>query len=93
MTLTLRLTADLEQRLREEAQRLGIDPDECALRLLAERLAVQARRAEVVATLQSWLEEDDQEARETGAYLVQALDEDRPSSRKLFPPEMKGVTW
>ncbi len=30
---------------------------------------------------------------ETGEYLIQALDEDRLSDRKLFPIELKGVTW
>ena len=44
--------------------------------------------------LQSWLDaEDVEEQRETGDYLVRALDEDRLSDRRLFPPELKGVTW
>jgi len=33
------------------------------------------------------------EQKETGDFLVRALDEDRPSERKLFPPELEGVTW
>jgi hypothetical protein len=52
------------------------------------------RRGEVVELLQSWIEEGDaQEQKETGEYLIQALDEDRLSDRSLFPPELKGVTW
>ena len=44
--------------------------------------------------LQSWIDSgDDQEQKETGDYLIQALDEDRLSDRRLFPPELKGVTW
>jgi putative addiction module component (TIGR02574 family) len=44
--------------------------------------------------LQSWIVDGDaQEQRQTGEYLVQALDEDRLSDRRLFPPELKGVTW
>jgi hypothetical protein len=44
--------------------------------------------------LQSWLnDENDEEQKETGEYLIQALDEDRLSNRQLFSPEMKGVTW
>lgn len=35
--------------------------------------------------LQSWQEGDEQEQRETWEYLKKALDEDRPSQRKLFP--------
>ena len=33
------------------------------------------------------------EQQETGEYLIRILDEDRLSNRKLFPPELKGVTW
>jgi hypothetical protein len=47
-----------------------------------------------VSLLQSWMDEgDDQEQKETGEYLVQALDEDRLSDHSLFPQELKGVTW
>jgi hypothetical protein len=50
--------------------------------------------AQIVELLQSWIDEPDaQEQIETGDYLVRSLDEDRPSDRKLFPPELKGVTW
>ncbi len=38
-----------------------------------------------VALLQSWNDEDEQEQRETWAFLKAALDEDRLSDRKLFP--------
>jgi hypothetical protein len=51
-------------------------------------------RIEPVALPQSWIDDgDDQEQKETGDFLVQALDEDPQSNRKLFPPELKGVTW
>jgi len=50
--------------------------------------------AELAALLQSWIEEGDaEEQKETGEYLIQALDEDRLSDRRLFPPGLKGVTW
>jgi hypothetical protein len=50
--------------------------------------------AELVALLQSWIGEGDaEEQKEAGEYLIQALDEDRLSDRRLFPPELKGVTW
>lgn len=52
------------------------------------------RRAQVVALLQSWIDgKDAEDQRETGEYLVRVLDEDRLSSRKLFPPELAGKTW
>jgi hypothetical protein len=94
MTLTLNLTPELEERLAEEARRQGIPTDEYALRLLERHLRPKDRRAELVALLQSWIDaDDDEEQKETGDYLVRALDEDRLSDRQLFPPELKGVTW
>lgn len=44
--------------------------------------------------LDRWLEEAD-EAEDKEAYeeLTKAIDEVRPSHRKLFPPELKGITW
>jgi hypothetical protein len=52
------------------------------------------KRLELVDLLQSWIEEGDaQEQKETGEYLIRVLDEDRLSDRRLFPPELKGVTW
>ncbi len=49
---------------------------------------------ELVNTLQSWIDEDDtEEQQETGECLIHALDEDRLSERKLFPTELKGLTW
>ncbi len=38
-------------------------------------------------------EDDAEEQRDTMEYLIRVLDEDRPSYRKLFPEELKGVTW
>jgi len=43
------------------------------------------RIEEVVRALRTLLAGDEQEQRETFAFLKQALDEDRPSTRKLFP--------
>jgi hypothetical protein len=50
--------------------------------------------ARLVALVQSWIDSPDaDEQRETGDYLIRALDEDRLSDRKLFPDDLKGVTW
>ncbi len=38
-----------------------------------------------IALLRSWQEGDAEEQRETWEFLRKALDEDRPSYRKLFP--------
>jgi len=49
---------------------------------------------ELVELIQSWIDADDaEEQKETGEYLVRVLDEDRLSDRKLYAPELEGVTW
>lgn len=94
MTLTLHLPPRLEQRLIQEAKRQGLPLDAYTLHLLDKHLPPQDQRVELVSLLQAWIAEGDpEEQRETGEYLVRVLDEDRLAHRKLFPPEMKGVTW
>ncbi len=94
MTLKLSQPADLEQRPREEAQRQGVAAETCVVMVLDKCLPAQDKRTEAVALLQSWIDDiDHAEQQETGNYLVQVLDEDRLSDRKLFPPELKGITW
>jgi hypothetical protein len=94
MTLHLPLSSDLEQRLLLESQRHSLAPADYTLQLLSKHLPTRDRHTELVAVLQSWIEEGDaEEQKATGEYLLQALDEDRPSERKLFPSELKGVTW
>lgn len=77
-----------------EAERQGLSAAEYAVQLIEKQLAPADRRATLVALLQSWVDADDgDEQVETGDYLVRVLDEDRLSDRRLFPPELKGVTW
>lgn len=47
------------------------------------RIAVQ-KKASLIQLLESWFEEDAQEQHDTLEALKKALDEDRPSERKLF---------
>lgn len=94
MTLTITLTAELEQRLKQEATRRGLPVGECAEQILANQLSRGNQKSQAVALLQSWIDADDTEdQKETGEFLIRALDEDRPSDRKLFPSELKGVSW
>ena len=94
MTLTLHLPPELEQRLTQEATRHGLALDAYTLQLLDKFLPPKDHHTELVALLQSWIEEGDaEEQQETGEYLIRALDEDRLADRQLFPPELKGVTW
>ena len=93
MTINLKLDPELERRLREEAQLRGISPQEFALNLIEKHLPPSEHRKKIATLLQSWIDEGDvQEQRETGEYLARVLDEDRPSARKLFPPELRDVT-
>jgi predicted transcriptional regulator len=98
MVLTLHVPPDLEQRLQSEALRRNVSADTLVLEALAKHLpSEEERRTAAIAMLQEWIEEggtqpsagDEQQDME----FMQAMDADRPSYRKLFPPEMKGVSW
>ncbi len=94
MTLTLNLSPELEQRLKRVADQSGTSADHVAVEILEKHLPQNDHRAELIALIQSWIDSDDvQGQKETGDYLIRVLDEDRPSERKLFPPEMKGISW
>jgi predicted transcriptional regulator len=94
--LTLTLDPELEQRLQREASCQGLSPQQYAVQALEEHVsqADRERREKAVALVQSWIDEgDEEEQKETGEYLIRVLDEDRLSDRKLFPDELKGVSW
>lgn len=94
MTLTLNLSPELEQYLLQEANQHGLSVEALALQLLTSSILLKQRQTGAVNLLQSWLDsEDEEEQQETGQYLVQVLDEDRLSNRKLFPAELKGISW
>jgi hypothetical protein len=94
MTRTLHLSPELEQHLKQEAKHQGLSLDAYALQLLAQSLPPKDRQRALVTLLQSWIDEGDpEEQRDTGAYLIRALDEDRLADRQLFPPDLQGVTW
>lgn len=94
MTLTLNLPPELEQYLHEEAKQQGLSVEAIALQLLTQSILLKQKQAQAVDVLQSWIDDEDvEEQQETGQYLIQVLDEDRLSERKLFPLELKGVTW
>lgn len=94
MTLTLNLPPELEQYLFQEAQQQGLSVEAVTLKLLTNTILLRQKQSDAVHLLQAWIDaEDGEEQQETGHYLISALDEDRLSDRKLFPLEMKGVTW
>jgi hypothetical protein len=94
MTLTLNLSPELEQYLVQEANQHGLSVEVMAMQLLTNSISLKQKQTEAVNLLQSWIDdEDESEQQETGQYLIHALDEDRLSDRKLFPLEMKGISW
>ncbi len=98
MTLQLRLPAELQERLKQEAERRGQSSESVALHLLEEHLPppLDARRAAALATLQQWMEEDaalSEEQSERAEEFLRGLDAARTSNRPLFPAELKGITW
>jgi hypothetical protein len=94
MTLTLNLPPELEQYLFQEAKQQGLSVEAVTLKLLTSSILLRQKQVDAVNLLQSWIDDEDvEEQQETGQYLIRALDEARLSERKLFPLEMKGVTW
>ncbi len=96
MTINLTLTPELENQLAQEAMQAGLSIDEYTLQILEKHVSQKERRAEAISLLQSWIDAEDEdkaEQKETGEYLIKVLGEDRLSDRKLFPPELKGVSW
>ncbi|MBE9102611.1 hypothetical protein [Vacuolonema iberomarrocanum] len=94
MTLTLDLSPELEQYLLQEASQRGLSVEVLALKLLTNAIVLNQKQTAAVDLLQSWIDDEDEaEQQETGQFLIQSLDSDRLSERKLFPAELKGITW
>jgi hypothetical protein len=91
MTLQLTLPPELEERLRKEAEREGLSPDAITLKLLDKHLPPVDRRG-AIALLQQWTAEDEamtEEESMANRAVLQAIDEDRLSDRKLFTDILK----
>ncbi|GBO55153.1 hypothetical protein APA_3203 [Pseudanabaena sp. lw0831] len=94
MALTLNLPSEVEKYLLQEANQKGLSIESVTLDLLTSFILLKQKQTKAVNLIQSWIDDEDvEEQQETGQYLISALDEDRLSDRKLFPVEMKGVTW
>jgi hypothetical protein len=71
---------------REPMQQPATQPDELTDEQREAKRQEQIRRNQaLIELLNSWDQEDAEEQRETLEFLMRALDEDRPSYRKLFP--------
>ncbi len=86
MTLQLVLPPDLEERLRQEAQRRGQPRESVAMQLLAEHLPppLDERRAAAVAMLNRWIDEDAKLPPEEAAANTAVLR--RPRRGSAFVP-------
>jgi hypothetical protein len=94
MTLTLDLPPDLESSLSQAANQQSLTVEEFAIQILTFAFTQKERQKKAVSLLQSWLNDADiEEQKTTGAYLIEALDQDRLSDRLLFPDSMKGKSW
>lgn len=51
------------------------------------------KRAEFAVILQKWINRKDEYPDEPEGTFERMIDENRSSARKLFPPELKGITW
>ncbi|MGH9424993.1 MAG: hypothetical protein ACRD2L_01610, partial [Terriglobia bacterium] len=80
-------------------------PEQCALNVLEEHIVLdegtdvsvtntaQERADKLAELFRQWNEEEVDDSEALDDEFFKMLDEDRPSFRKLFPPEMKGITW
>ena len=91
MTLTLELSHDLETRLSHEAAVLGVPVEKYAIGVLEQSRPAIVRRDELAADLQAWI--DAGSSKPSDDEVLHQLDADRPSNRRLYPPELKWVTW
>jgi hypothetical protein len=96
MTLILELPEKLEAALKSEALRRDVPAQEIVLLALDRELTLpktpQAVRLAVL--MEKWNKEmEDPANHESFDNVFVAMDEARVGQRKLFPAELKGVTW
>ncbi|MDX2029436.1 MAG: hypothetical protein SF339_02125 [Blastocatellia bacterium] len=95
MSLVLATAPEFEHRLKMQADREGLPPEQYALKILDEHMeqTERERRERAIALLQSWIQEAPDLEEGYDEEFFRTLDQDRLSDRKLFPPEMKGISW
>jgi predicted transcriptional regulator len=94
-SITLRLTPDLRFGLEREAGARRTSPEQFALEALEKSVAqsLQERASKVAEMFRQWNEAEVDESEALDDEFFKQLDENRTSFRKLFPPELKGISW
>jgi hypothetical protein len=80
--MTIALAPEVEQRVQVEAARIGIPVDRYVNNVLDEHFSRQDNVPTNDNDLEYWEKE-----------FFERLDAERPAGQKLFPPELKGITW
>jgi len=91
MSSVIVLAPELEEKVNREAARQGLKLNEYVAKALDEYTSqTEQQQSQLVPP---WIEpaRDPSEGYEDDFFRM--LDEDRMSDRKLFPPELKGVSW
>ena len=91
MTYQIQITPELKARLDALAAREGTTADALAARTLEQHLPNVYDREAVLKMLKEWQEEN-AHAPEDDSFFTE-IDQHRSSYRKLYPPELKGITW
>jgi hypothetical protein len=89
MTITLTLAPELEFKLKQEADRRGLPPEQYALEVLDEHITGSAReRAEKLAEMfRQWSEEEVDESEALDDEFFRRLKENRVAFREITLPE------
>jgi hypothetical protein len=94
MTVTIELPEAVQARLNQAAESRRVSAENLVLELLDEHLPPTRKDPkEFLAMLERWRKEASEEDPAEREQFFKMLDEDRTSCRKLFPDEMRGVTW
>jgi predicted transcriptional regulator len=91
MTYQIQITPELKARLDALAAREGTTADAVAVRTLEQHLPRLQDREALLKMLREWQEENAL-APEDDSFFIE-MDKHRSSYRKLYPPELKGITW
>jgi predicted transcriptional regulator len=90
MTYQIQITPELKARLDALAAHEGTTPDAVAARTLEQHLPPAKPKERLLKLLDEWAAEEPEDDAEE--FLLQ-LDRDRPSCRRLFRVELRGITW